>query len=366
MEKFQVKGVEVTFDDLTAEVQKILYLKDKEKFQLDAAGSQHSKIRKLVASEEITNLEVLNEMFMAERMIWNDIDIIKLVWNHKNFKRTDDKAQELAKSSNSTIRLIVAKCEDSSSEILNEMLREETINGTFQARYIVDAIFANSKFQMEQETLSILSKSDWWFARFKAAEYKDSSSEILNEMLREEVHKDLDIVEAILANPKFQMEQETLKALSESELFDARLEAAKSVDFSSKSLNEMLRNEVQNEEHQEDTIIYAILDNPQFQMEQETLNVLVKSEKYKYRLIAAKSTEISEELLEEMYYEEDDSDVQKAIEKNMMNRVKNSKANISLNIVQKKRCMEVLGKVRKGDKEKTLASYLQEILDVIG
>ena len=296
MEKLQVKGVEVTFDDLTVEVQRSLYLKDREKFQFDAAKSEHYSIRKLVVSEETTTFEALDEVFKAELEIWQNVDIIECIWWHKNFKKTDDKRQALAESKNVYIRLIVAKCIDYSSDFLNEMLRNEVQNEDYQRnKVVVEAILSNPKFQMEQETLEILSKCDWWIARLMAARSEDATSKFLNEMLRNEVqneeYQDGDVVEAILSNSKFQMEEKTLNVLKEHKYNDYRILVAEYKESSSEFLNEMLRNEVQNEEYQEDPIVDAILANPQFQMEQETLYVLVKSEKWKYRIIAAESKE---------------------------------------------------------------------------
>lgn len=309
MEKLQVKGVEVTFDDLTEEGQRSLYLKDKERFQMDAAKSRYSEIRKLVVSET-TRLEVLDEVFKAEMDIWRVVDNIKLVWNHENFKRTDDKIQELAKSTKPWILLLVAECEDASSEILNEVLR--------------------------------------------------------NEVQKAENMRHIIVEEVIFDNPKFQMEQETLKVLAQSERWDERLRAAKYEGVSSEFLNEMLRNEVQNEEYMDNSVEEAILTNAKFQMEQETLNILKESKYSGYRIIAAESEEISTELLEEMYQDEKDDDVLNAIENNLLRRNTSFKEKIKLSLVQKRRISEILKKVRDGKEKKIpLANYLQEILDII-
>ena len=158
MEKLQVKGVEVTFGDLTEEVQRNLYLNDRERFQIDAAGSRYSEIRKLIVSDESMTLE-----------------------------------------------------------LLNEMLRKEVQNKEYHSSKVEQAILANPKFQMEQETLKVLVESENWGERLIAAKSQDASSELLNEMLRKEVqnkeYHSSNVEKVIFDNPKFQMEQETLKVL---------------------------------------------------------------------------------------------------------------------------------------------------------
>lgn len=87
MEKIILKGVELLFDDFTSEIQKKLYLKNKEEFQMDAAKSRYTNMRKLLIADEQTSSEVLEEIFNVETEMYGDVENLEMLWNHPNLKK---------------------------------------------------------------------------------------------------------------------------------------------------------------------------------------------------------------------------------------------------------------------------------------
>lgn len=212
MEQTAIKGIEVQFEDLTQKKQEELYEQQREEFEEEAANSQYETIRQKVI-ENTTSEDILDTIFALEVESYGSIQNIKALWKHPNFERTQEKRKILADSDNWECREIVAKDEESSSEFLNQMLRKEVKKE--HDTEVRKAIRSNSKFQMEEESLEVLAKSDNWYDRRIAAEDKKSSSGFLNKMFQREVkgERDEDVMKAIQDNPNFEMEEESEKVL---------------------------------------------------------------------------------------------------------------------------------------------------------
>jgi len=205
------------------------------------------------------------------------------------------------------------------------------------------------------------SKSVFESVRELVARDKKTSSEILNEMLRNEIEEDNDedIIDSILNKPNFKMELETRKVLAKSEFLQCRRKVAQDEETSSKLLNQMLRDEVINDEAA--VVIDDILDNPNFKMEDETRKLLANLRDYEYRLIVAQDEGTSRELLENMYSEEFEEEVFEALEHNLLKKV--IEESTKLNAVQKEKIFDIA--IDCVDKEEPLAHYLEKILEII-
>ena len=197
-----------------------------------------------------------------------------------------------------------------------------------------------------------------------AARDEESSSKFLNEMLRNEVEgkKNLHVIKAIWTNSNFQMEKETLEVLAKSNDWHDRKMAAKAKESSSKFLNEMLRNELQGEH--DSNVINAILDNPNFQMEEETSRIPAKSTVKEYRKMVAKAKCISNETLQEMYLVETDEEILDIIELNLLRR--SNITTTTLTTIQKRQIFEVLKEVKVSKNRIPLVNYLKQIFEIIG
>ena len=305
MEKIVVAGVEIQFNDLSEQSQEKLYFQEKEKFEMEVVKSQYANIRRLLIKDEKTSSNTLDEIFKVETEIYGNAQNIVALWNHPNFEKNDEKRKTLATSDSWEIRKIATEDEESSSKLLNEMYRNE-IQG----------------------------------------EYNE------------------EIIEAILYNPNFQMEKETLKVLAKSKKWEDRLEAAKydGEETSSEFLNEMYRNEIQGEGN--DDVEDAILNNLIFKMEEETWNILAKSPYWQDRIRAAKEESASSEQLQKMYLTETEEKVLKAIELNLSQKI--SKTSTTLNAIQKRQILNVLKELKHSKKKKPLSQYLEQILEIIG
>ncbi len=320
-----MQGVEVEFRDLTKEAQESLYLSDKEKFKNEAANSGYVNIRRMVAENEYSSCEFLNAMFREEitNKDKQSDNVEYAILSNPKFTMEEETRKFCAESVYRKYREIAAKDEGSSSEFLNAMLREEITNKDKKRDSVVYAIFANPKFTMEEETRKLCAESDYWKYREIVAKDENSSSEFLNAMLREEItNKDKkrdSVVYAIFANPKFTMEEETRKLCAESDYWKYREIVAKDENSSSKFLNAMLREEITNEDKQDDDVLSAIFANPKFTMKEKTRKLCAESDHWEYRKIAAKDKGSSSEFLNAMLREEitnedkRDKDVIKAI-----------------------------------------------------
>lgn len=302
MEKILVKGVEVQFNDLTEEMQEKLYLERKAEFEKEATKSQYAKIRRLIINEDEIDLVVLDEVFNLEAEIYGNRENLNLIWKHPKFEKNDDKRKILAESDDWEIRMIPAEDEESSSEFLNQILRDK-IQGDEDGE-VIEAIINNPNFKMDEKTREMLAESGEWRIRMIPAKYEGSSSEFLNQMLRDEIqdYGDCDVIETIINNPNFKMEEEIRKMLAE-------------------------------------------------------------SNDYENRIIAAKYEGSSKEFLENMFLKEKSEAVLEAIEFNLLSKI--SKKSVTLNVVQERKIFNVLRNVKKDKKKQPLAEYVKEIVDII-
>ncbi len=329
MANVELQKVEVEFRDLTKEAQERLYLSNKEKFKNEAANSMYISIRRMVAENEDSSSEFLNAMFREEltNKYKQNEDVINDILSNPKFTMEEETRKLCAESGYWKYREIVAKDENSSSEFLNAMLREEITNKDKQSNSIVHAILANPKFTMDEETKKLCAESDNWEYRIIAAEDKGSSSKFLNAMLREEItneeKQDEDVIKAILSNPKFTMEEETRKLCAESDNWECRIIAAENKGSSSEFLNAMLREEITNEDKQDKDVIKAILSNKNLLLQDDLRNACAEFNNWEVRLIIAKDVETPKKLLEAMSKGEENGAVKDAINTNFSYKEKN-------------------------------------------
>lgn len=315
-EKILVLGVEVEFNDLLENTQKRLYLQDSEKFEEYAAKSQFTEVRKLVIKNNQASSTNLDEIFKLE-IEKEGITNLTLLWNHPNFQK-DNKKRRILEKGKYDLREILANDKDSSSDFLNEMIRgEELQKGRHPA--IMQAILKNKNFKMENETRKMLAKDTRSVFRVMAAKDKNSSSEFLNEMLRRELQNENNekVIETIMANKNFKMEVKTREMLAEDENFRWRKKVAEDKETPSKLLNQMLQEEL-NYVRTCESVIVSIIANKNFKIEDETLEMLYEATWFsKYRIMLARDKKTSYELLEKMYSKETDEKALEVIELNM-------------------------------------------------
>lgn len=114
---------------------------------------------------------------------------------------------------------------------------------------------------------------------------------------------------------------------------------------SSEFLHQMLQDEVNN--YKDSDVIKAILNNPNFKMDDASRKLLAESEDWEYRQIAAKDEGSSLEFLENMYLKEKDRDVFEALEQNILRKYNN--VSNKLNIVQKHKIIKLLRKFKNSN-----------------
>lgn len=191
--------------------------------------------------------------------------------------------------------------EGSSSEVLNQMLRNKIEKGISSRE--VEEIINNPNFKMDEETRKMLAESEEWEDRILAAEDEGSSSEFLNQMFRNELENedygDADVTEAIINNPNFKMNEEARKKLAGSDYWRDRVLVAEDERSSSEFLNQMFRNELENENDTD--VIEAIINNSNFKMDDKTRELLAKSNYSEYRELVAKDEGSSSEFLNRMF-----------------------------------------------------------------
>lgn len=211
MEKFIFMGVEIQFNSFIPEVQRQLYKKNKEELKEDAAKSNYVVIRKEIAIQEQSS-EFLNRMIRDEIKRVKSINcVIEEIFKNPQFQIEEDTIETMAKSENWNYRKLAAE-KSISSEFLNRMLIDEIASE--EDEDVINEILQNPLFKGENEILEILSKAVNWEYRKIAAE-KSTSSELLNKILREEIKEDEDpeVIKAVLTNKIFQIERETKEIL---------------------------------------------------------------------------------------------------------------------------------------------------------
>lgn len=242
-------------------------------------NSNFTEARRLIAKDNATSSKLLNKMLRQEIKDINkkSSDVVDDLLSNANLKPEEETLEICAFSDFYKAREFAAKNKLSASALLNRLLIVEQGNSSHRNEDILEAVKSNPNFKLEEETMEHLAYSEWSKARYMIAESKESSLELLNEMLIKEAERSLytfegDVFKKIQSNPNFKLKQETLTACVKSKITGVRIIMAKSEEISSKLLNEMLRNEITNVGKQDSRVIEGIVKNPKFEAEEETLN----------------------------------------------------------------------------------------------
>lgn len=298
MRKITVEGTEINFNDLTQQKQEELYKKNKKEYKKFASKSIYYSIRMMVARDETESSELLNEMLRNEINNGKDGDVLHEIFDNKIFEIEEDSIVVLSTSKYSKYRKIAAKL-SKDSKLLNQMLIREIEN--WNNKDVINAIINNDAFEIEEKTIKLLATSNRWIHRKIAAKLlKDSK--FLNEMYRKEIkgETDEDVENVIINNKYFKIEEETIKDLAASIYLNHRKKAA---EFSRDSsfLNEMFRKEI-NGKNKKD-VINAIINNDAFEIEEETRQMVKALNYCKDRQVVAKFSKDSDLLIEIFIHE---------------------------------------------------------------
>lgn len=293
MGKITVEGTEINFNDLSKQKQEELYKNNKKEYKQFASKSIYYLIRIMVARDETESSELLNEMLRNEINNDQDDDVIDEIFANIIFEIEEDSIVALSKSEYRKYRKRAAEL-SKDSKFLNQMLRIELAD--WNDKDVINAIVNNYAFEIEEETIKIFAASDKWRNRQKAAKLS-KDSKFLNKMCRKEIkgEKDEDVENAIFNNKSFKIEEETIKDLAAS-IYSRHRKRAAEFSKDSSFLNEMLRKEI-NGKNTED-VINAIINNDAFEIEEKTMQ-MVKASKYcNNRQVIAKFSKDSDLLIE--------------------------------------------------------------------
>lgn len=287
MEKIVFEGVELQFEDFSKEIQEKLYVQSREKFENHAAISQFAEIRRLVVKNEQTTSTALDEVFRVEMEKYEDFENVELLKQHPNFQLSDEKRKKIAEAEFWKIRILVAEDETSSSELLNQMLRDEIEFKNDSD--VIEEILNNPNFKMEEQTREKLARSGNEEYRQIAAEHEGSSAEFLNKMLKDEIECDEDsnVIEAILGNNNFKMDDNARRILAKSNDWEKRVLVAEDSQTSSEILNQMIRDETKGKN--DGDVIDAILENENFEMDDETRDLFASLDDSSKRMLVAEN-----------------------------------------------------------------------------
>ena len=233
----------------------------------------------------------------------NENTTVSKIKNEESKLREEKRIRDLSKSRAWQIRENIAESKDTTAEILKDMLIREIRQ--YKNTDVLNAILKNPRLEVDKELFLEMSRTDSWKIRKRAAEASVATNEDLKVMLDIELknHKDKDVIEAILNRKELEVDNEDLlKKLSEHEEWNFRLYAVKSHFVTSRILNDTLIRELQNDNNR--NVIDAILKNKNLELEKETLEEMAKSEICTLRNMAAKSLLLSSETLDEMLIRE--------------------------------------------------------------
>ncbi len=304
------EGIEVSFNDFPEEMQKKFYEAKKDEFREDASKSQFASIRLLVAEDEGTSNAVLNEMLKEEvtDKYKQYEGVLKAIFARENFTITEEKRKICAKSSAWNIRLLIVKDEKTSNELLNEILKEEVTNEDKQVNYVLKAIFAREDFKITEENRKLCAKSSAWNIRLLIVKDEKTSNELLNEILKEEVtNEDKQVnyvLKAIFAREDFKITEENRKLCAKSRDREMRLWIVKDKNTSSELLDEILKEEVTDKHKQDIGVFEAIFARENFTITEEKQKLCAKSSAWNIRYWIVKDKNTSNELLNEILKEE--------------------------------------------------------------
>lgn len=365
MEKIILSGVEIQFNELPEEMQEYFYRKYKEILKNEVIQSKYFKVRRLLIVDKHTESNILEKLFEIEMGENGSASNVELIWNHINFEKSDEKRLRLANSKDWALQSIVIEDEELSSEMLNKFLCEELQSGANggASEFRLEIILNNRSCKMNQETFWLFANSNYEQHRKLAGQW-NKESVLLNELLRKELKNQgcISVIDTCLLNEYFEMEEETLEVLAKSDDTANREIAVKSKKATSEFLNRILRDEV--ESIGACNVIKECMKNENFQMEEETLYVIEKEHDYDALTILAEDPNASQEWLEKIYLRETDREVLEAAELNLLQKL--HKSSTTLNAVQKRKVLGVLKELKRSRKKQPLTKYLEEILEIIG
>lgn len=361
-----VEGVELElrFSELSAEIQKRLYLQDKEKIKFEAASSNYDEVRELVISDKDTSPDILERIFNLEMVLYkNKGNILKLL-KHPNLQKKEEKKRQIVDKEMPEVYYQFLDDEESSSELLNCIVLKEIERLKFD-RDLIEILSNNKKFKMEERTVNTIIHHFSWEIRCEAAiAIKDR--EILNLMLEAELEGDENskVIESLLENENIQLDKEKRLLLLKagySSTIRTKLIRDKNVD--SQTLNEYLREEVKR--FGNSTVMDLIRQHENFEMELETLKVIASCSDYPRDRMMVFEYEnlLTLEFLEDMYSKEDDEDIRRLIENKVMSMFPED--SIKLNMIQKIKILRILKDLRNSNYKVPLTIYLKKILDVL-
>ncbi len=286
MKTMFLEEIEVRFNDFTEEMQKKFYEAKKDEFREEASKSQLASIRKLVAEDEGTSNAVLNEMLKEE--VTNEDKqepaVLEAIFKREHFTITEENQKLCAKSSNWTTRLWIVKDENTSNELLNEILKEEVTDKDKKDLAVLNAIFERKDFAITEENQKLCAKSSNLYIRLLIVKDKNTSNELLNEMLKEEItnedKQELAVLKAIFSREDFAITEENQKFFVKSSNWRTRLFIVEDKNTSNELLNEILKEEVTNEDKQDDEVLLAIFEREDFAITKENKRICKRLKKH--------------------------------------------------------------------------------------
>lgn len=179
----------VTFNDLTKAAQERLLKKYTDKFFINALLSDYPSIKKIAKSlKDNCSSKTINDAIRTLLMKDNnpyyenyDSDLILELLNAKQLKLSNVLREKFSKTKFWKIRKWVAGNEDTTNDLLNQMLlfeAEQWIN--YQVNEVFIVIPQNPKFELLDKTKEILQ------SRFSKMDYYKIMAEIENLQLRQE------------------------------------------------------------------------------------------------------------------------------------------------------------------------------------
>ena len=264
--------------------------------------SKNWETRKITAMASNSS-EFLNEMLLNELDGDNNEDVKKAILDNPSFKTDEVTIGKLAQSEDWRKRKIAARLSNS-SEFLNEMFQNELSRFGRQRLNAISYILNNPSFKANEVTFNKIRQSQN-FERWQIARERNKSSEFSNKMLQNELDGDTgtNVVCTILDDPSFKPDKVNLDKLLQSEDW-IKKEIAIHVK-TSELLNEMLRNELNRDN--DGYIEELILDNSSFKPDEVTIDKLAQSANWKRRKKAAQLSN-SLEFLNKMLQNELDGD----------------------------------------------------------
>ena len=194
------EGIKVSFNDFPEEMQKKFYEAKKDEFREEASKSQFASIRKLVAEDEETSNEFLNEMLREEvtKGGKQNFELISVILSKQKFTMEEETRKTCAESINPNYRCIAVSDGAPSSEYLNAMLREEITNKDKKSKIVIQAILIKEKLLLQEDLRNACAEFDAWEIRLLIARDPATPKELLETMRKKE--SDQDVLESIEKN----------------------------------------------------------------------------------------------------------------------------------------------------------------------